>query len=143
MVFIDGIIHPDAPKDHPMWGELLKAMCEKWIPDSDLTSLPEVCGNYADDMRVPYVAFIRNHGTTNEELQAVIEATARVSGRDRGATSSAGGAPGDAGADRANQRPDAEAGEEAGPTKKRRRGAPRKRPGASERRWAALERAMD
>ena len=142
-MFIDGIIHPDAPKGHPSWGELLKAMCEKWIPNSDLTSLPEVCANYAHDMRVPYAAFIRNHGIANAEMQAVIEATVQLSGRDRGATSSAAGAPGDARADRANQRPDAEAGEEGGPRKKRRRGAPRKRPGASERRCAALERAMD
>ncbi len=139
----EGIVHPDVPRDHPVWGELLRAMCEKWIPGYDLTSLPEVCANYADDMRVPYSAFVRNHGITNEQLHAVIEATAQLTGGGRGATSSAAGVSGDAGADRANQRPDAKAGEEAGPRKKRRRGAPRNRPGASERRWAALEKAMD
>eukprot|EP00959_Pyramimonas_sp_CCMP1952_P081702 1706794-Pyramimonas_sp.AAC.1 len=40
-VMFEGIVHPDVPRDHPVWGELLRAMCEKWIPGSDLTSLPE------------------------------------------------------------------------------------------------------
>eukprot|EP00959_Pyramimonas_sp_CCMP1952_P151974 3179743-Pyramimonas_sp.AAC.1 len=94
-------------------------MCEKWIPDFDFTSLPEMCSNCADDTRAPYAAFVRNHGVADADMHVVINNAVQLSGMGRGASSSAAGASAGPGSDRELQQPDPEAGEGTGPRQKR------------------------
>ena len=131
-------------------------MYRKWAPLHNVARIPEILEKYRGDWHLLYVRFIRHHGLTNEKVKQVIDEVFEA----RMIASSSTTAPpppttmstmtttpckqeySKEEPDDDDSKPDeTETGTNPQPKGKKRRGKKRCRPGSSERRWAALEKA--